>query len=129
MKKFLALMLLAGSSVAFGQFSIGISIGAPPPPRVIRVRPLAPGPGYLWVDGYWYPMNNRYVWHNGYYTRPPYEGAVWVTPRYESRQFYEGHWVAGERQFQHDHRWDRDKKYRDYDRGKGNNGNGKGNRR
>src|SRR6185295_16896425 len=81
-KLLLAAMFLAGSSL-FGQVSLGIRIGAPPAPRVVRVRPNSPGPGYSWVDGYWYPSNNRYVWHAGYYTRPPYEGAAWVGPRYK----------------------------------------------
>jgi hypothetical protein len=123
MKKLMTLMLLAGCSV-FGQFSVGISIGAPPPARVVRVRPNSPGPGYNWVEGYWYPSNNRYMWHNGYYSRPPYQGAIWVGPRYESHQYYQGYWSGGDRQFQHDHHWDKDKKNRDYDRDNHGNGNG-----
>lgn len=116
MKKLIAVMLLAGSSV-FGQVSIGIRIGPPPPPRVLRARPANPGQGYIWIDGYWYPKNrNRYAWHNGYYTRPPYRGALWVEPRYEGREFHEGYWSDSNRQFQHDHRWDRDKRNRDYQR-------------
>src|SRR3984893_2610167 len=115
MKKLLALVLLAGSSM-FGQFSVGIRIGPPPSPRVIRARPNNPGPGYTWVDGYWYPSNNRYVWHAGYYTRPPYEGAAWVGPRYEGQQFYEGYWSGNGRQVGHDHRWDKDRGNRDYNR-------------
>jgi len=129
-KLLLAAMFLAGSSL-FGQVSVGIRIGAPPAPRVVRVRPNNPGPGYSWVDGYWYPSNNRYVWHAGYYTRPPYEGAAWVSPRYEGQQFYEGYWSGNDRRYDHDHRWDRDRRNRDYNRndGKGRgNGNGNGNR-
>jgi hypothetical protein len=116
MKKLLALMLLAGSA-AFGQVSVGIRIGAPPAPRVITVRPHSPGPGYAWVDGYWYPsIKNKYVWHAGYYTRPPYEGAAWIGPRYEGQQFYAGYWSGNGRQVEHDHRWDKDRKGRDYDK-------------
>ena len=48
----LALVLLAAGS-SFAQISIGVRIGPPPPPRVIRVQPRAPGPGYIWVDGHW----------------------------------------------------------------------------
>jgi len=114
MKKLLVLILLAGTSM-FGQFNIGIRIGAPPAPRVLRSRPNSPGPGYTWVDGYWYPVNNRYVWHAGYYTRPPNVGATWVTPRYESQQYYQGYWSSGDRQIQHDHGWDHNRNSRDYD--------------
>jgi hypothetical protein len=49
----LAAILLTGSPALKAQVAVGISIGAPPPPRVLRVRPVAPGPGYIWVDGYW----------------------------------------------------------------------------
>ena len=34
--------LLACPPAAFSQVSVGIQIGAPPPPRVIAVRPLRP---------------------------------------------------------------------------------------
>ena len=124
-KLLLAAMLLGGTSV-FGQVSVGIRIGAPPAPRVLRVHPVSPGPGYSWVDGYWYPSNNRYVWHAGYYTRPPYEGAAWVSPRYEGQQFYAGYWSGNDRRYDHDHRWDRDRRNRDYNRNDNGNGNGKG---
>lgn len=135
-KTLLALMLLAGS-VAFGQISVGISIGQPPPPRVLRVQPASPGAGYMWVDGYWYPSGKRYNWHQGYWTRPPYQGAVWSGPRYDGQQYFNGYWSGGQNQqpVMHDHRWDRDRRNRDYDRddrGNGNrqkNGNGQGNGR
>ena len=87
----------------------------------------------MWIDGYWYPnARNKYIWHNGYYTRPPYQGALWIGPRYESRQYYQGYWANDNRQFGHDHRWDGDKRNRDYDRdnNKGkSNGKGNGNKR
>ena len=124
--KLLALLLLSGSAV-FGQFSIGIQIGAPPPPRVLRIRPRTPGPDFFWVEGYWYPVKKRYVWHEGYWTRPPYGGAVWVAPRHDGRQFFEGYWQAGERQIPHSHEWDRDRRNRDYDRDDRGKGKGKGN--
>src|SRR5258708_7083955 len=115
MKKLLMLAMLTGTFI-FGQVSIGVQIGPPPPPRVIHSRPHNPGPGYVWVDGYWYPVRGRYVWHDGYYTRPPYGGAAWVGPRYEGHQFFEGHWGGGGREVPHDHNWDKDKHNRDYDR-------------
>ena len=65
MKKLLAAILLT-AGLGMGQVSLGIRIGPPPAPRVVRVRPVAPGPGYFWVDGYWYPAGNRYRWHEGF---------------------------------------------------------------
>ena len=112
--KLLAVVLLAAGSV-FGQVSIGIRIGPPPPPRVVRVRPVAPGPDYVWIDGYWYADGRHWRWHNGYWTRPPYAGARWIGPRYEGQQFYNGYWEGERGRFEHDHRWDRDRD-RDFDR-------------
>jgi WXXGXW repeat (2 copies) len=118
MKKLLAALVLT-AGLGFGaQVSLGIRIGPPPSPRVLRVRPRAPGPDYFWVDGYWYPVGNRYSWHNGYWSRPPYAGSTWNGPRYEGGMFYEGYWNGDRGQFNHDHRWDRDRN-RDFGHDKG----------
>ena len=73
--KLLALTLFAAGAT-FAQFSVGIRIGAPPPVHVVKVQPRNPGPGYSFVAGYWYPVGNHYKWHEGYWTRPAYSGAV-----------------------------------------------------
>jgi len=112
--KFLAFVLLTAASVFGADLSIGIRIGAPPPPRVVRVRPVNPGPGYFWVEGYWYPNGRSYKWHDGYWTRPPYAGAVWIAPRHEGGLYYNGYWEGPRGRFDHDHRWDRDHNRRDY---------------
>lgn len=39
----------------------------PPPPEPIVV---APGPGFLWVDGAWVWFGDHWVWHHGYWHRP-----------------------------------------------------------
>jgi hypothetical protein len=114
-QKLLGLVFLAAGTV-FGQVSIGIQIGAPPPPRVLRFRPAAPAPDFLWVDGYWYPVGHRWRWHDGYWTRPPYAGARWIGPRHDGERFYDGFWEGDRGRFDHDHRWDRDHGRRDRDR-------------
>jgi hypothetical protein len=117
-RNFVGTALLAATLLtcapAFAQVSLGIRIGPPPRPRVYRV-PRSPGAGYVWVDGYWYPVGNRYVWHQGYWSYPPYQGARWIGPRYEGGQFYNGYWEGDRGRFEHDHRWDRDRD-RDRDR-------------
>ena len=117
----LALVLLAFGSVASAQLSVGIRIGPPPAPRVLRVRPRQPGPGYVWVAGYWYPVRNRYVWHAGYWTRPPYEGAHWVEPHHDGREFFAGYWEGDHGRVEHDHSSDRrgDRDYRRDDNRRG----------
>ena len=115
MKKFLFALLLSVSTLLNGQISIGVKIGAPPPPRVLRVRPASPGPDHLWIDGYWFVEGGRYRWHDGYWTRRPYEGAFWVGPRHDGAQFFNGHWDGPNGRFEHEHRWDKERG-RDFDR-------------
>src|SRR5215469_6796013 len=112
MKTLLALPLLFGG-ILCAQVSVGIEIGAPPPPRVLSVRPVAPGPGWVWVEGYWYPVGHHWRWHDGYWTRPPYAGAAWAVPHYEGGRFYEGFWQGNHGRVEHDHHWDHDRD-RDY---------------
>ena len=90
------------------QVSFSFSFGTPPPPpRVYRV-PVQPGSEYQWVDGYWYPLNGRWMWHNGYWTRPPFADSYWVAPYWEGGRYFEGYWSTPRGHFDHDHRWDRD---------------------
>src|SRR5215471_19170385 len=111
----LAMLLAAGSALnAQVSIGVGIAISAPPPPRVVVVMPASPGPDYLWVEGYWYPVGNHYRWHEGYWTRPPYEGAHWVSPRYDRERYFGGHWEGFRGRVEHDH--DRDRDFHRYDR-------------
>ena len=100
-------LLLAPAAAAHAQVSFGVRIGEPPPPRAYRVPPQ-PGPDYVWVEGYNYPQGNHYVWHDGYWTRPPYEGAYWVAPYHVNGRYFAGRWEGSRRYINHDHRWDRD---------------------
>lgn len=110
--RLLVLALVAGGTL-FGQISIGIRIGPPPPERIVRVQPRSPGVGYLWVQGYWYPVAGHYRWHDGYWSRPPYEGAYWVAPRYEGQLYQPGRWEGNRGRVEHDHHWDHDRGRRD----------------
>ena len=111
-------MLLGVGSTVDAQVTVGIRIGPPPAPRVVYVSPpRRPGPEYVWINGYWYPVENHYVWHDGYWTRVPYSGARWVGPRYVSHRYYGGYWEGERGRVEHDHHWDHDRKRRDYDRG------------
>jgi hypothetical protein len=117
-------LLIAPASTANAQINLGIRIGPPPAPRAYRV-PRSPGPGYMWVDGYYYPQGSRYSWHEGYWTRPPYENAYWVEPYYDRGRYFAGRWEGSSRNLAHDHRWDRGDQ-RDERRGPGSNGRGRG---
>jgi hypothetical protein len=110
----LVAMLLATVSAIDAQVSIGIMIGAPPPPRVVLLLPARPDPECVWVEGYWYPVGRHYKWHAGYWTRPPYEGARWVAPQHDGERFYMGYWEGDRGRIEHDHRWDDDRRNRDF---------------
>jgi len=98
--KLLALALLAGSSLFAGpRVFVGVGFGggyvvAPPPPPVVSyyAPPPAPGPGYTWISGYYYPYGGRYSWRPGYWARRPYVGASWIAPRYHGGRYYRGYW-------------------------------------
>src|ERR1700674_2996646 len=63
----------------------------PPPPPIVAHAP-APGPGYVWISGYWYPAGSRWHWRAGYWARPPYARAYWVAPHYYGGRYYAGYW-------------------------------------
>jgi hypothetical protein len=103
-------LLLIPSLPAQAQVSFGFSFGTPPPPpRTYRVMPQ-PGPDYQWVEGYWYPLNGRWLWHNGYWTRPPFPDSAWVQPYWEGGRYFEGYWSTPRGHYDHDHRWDSDRR-------------------
>ena len=118
MRRLLLASLLFTAGTLFAQISIGIRIGAPPPPRVVAVRPVAPGPEYMWVEGYWYPVGHKYRWHEGYWTRAPYAGARWIAPRHDGERWFDGYWEGDRGRMAHDHHWDKDhdRDWRDHDR-------------
>jgi WXXGXW repeat (2 copies) len=93
-----AFVALSGVLAACGGGGYGyayVSEG-PPPPVAVGVVGAAPGPGYVWVEGYHVYQGGRYVWTPGRWERPPHAGAKWVKPewRHEGKgwRFHEGHW-------------------------------------
>lgn len=119
MKSFIRTALLVailpvGGLVFGAQLSIGVRIGPPPRPRVVRVLPRRPGPEQVWIDGYWYVVKKRYTWHEGYWTLPPYAGARWVPPYHESEMFFVGYWDGDRGRFEHSHHRGRDRDRWDY---------------
>lgn len=103
---------------AAAQISIGIRIGAPPPPRVVAYRPASPGPDFIWVEGYWYPVGKHYRWHDGFWAQPPYFGARWVAPRHDGERFFEGFWDGDHGRVDREHPWtpDRERAFRERER-------------
>ena len=73
-----------------------ISVNFAPPPLPVYAQPLIPGPGYIWVPGYWAYGGGGYFWVPGTWVLPPYAGALW-TPGYwgwadDAYVFHVGYW-------------------------------------
>lgn len=64
-----------------------------PPPLRYEVRPMAPGPGYAWIGGYWSWQLGRHVWIGGRWALPP-SGRVWVPGQWH-RQDRGWRWQRG----------------------------------
>lgn len=92
---------------ASAQVNLGIYVRQAPPPIRYEARPGIPGPGYVWVDGFWEPYRNQYRWHPGYWNQPPFAGAYYVHPHYdhynEGWRLHEGYWAHEDHD---DHHWD-----------------------
>jgi hypothetical protein len=67
-----------------------------PPAPIIETRIAAPGPGYVWLPGFYAWNGAAYAWRPGRWERPIRPRAVWVPGRWvrERRGWYfvEGHW-------------------------------------
>lgn len=125
LKKIVAGAALAAAMAvpAMSQVTFGVQIGrTPPPPLRYERRPVMPGPGYVWIDGYWNWDRGRYVWVPGRWERPPYAGAYWSHGHWDRYNdgwhYYQGHWDREDHGDHYD--WDHDRSYdrdrRDYDR-------------
>ena len=88
-----ALALSACDNVTYYK---GVSFG-PPPPLVSGPAGFAPGPGWVWTDGFYVWNGNRWVWQPGRWQRPPHPGWAWRNPWYEpwrgGYRLHRGHWV------------------------------------
>src|SRR5882724_4796472 len=59
----------------------GEVVVAEPPPQpapVTEVVTIAPGSGYIWIDGCYEWVGGRWLWYRGHWARPVHPGAVWV---------------------------------------------------
>jgi hypothetical protein len=96
------LNLLAATAVLAGTILTGCGGGAyvmvpgPPAPRYGAMG-YAPGPGFVWAEGY-YDLRggSNWVWVPGGWRRPPRAGAAWVAPAWHQEgrawRFHRGYW-------------------------------------
>lgn len=76
-----AASLFIAPAPSFAQVSIGVSVTVAPPPLPVYAQPVIPGPGYLWIPGYWAWGPYGYYWVPGTWVMPPAPGLLW-TPGY-----------------------------------------------
>lgn len=93
----LATALLVGASACVylpppGALVVAAAFG-PPRPRV-EVIGVAPGPGHVWIGGFWRWDRVAYAWVPGRWALRPHPRAVWVPGRWRhhSRGWY---WIEG----------------------------------
>jgi hypothetical protein len=67
-----------------------------PPALQTDVTVVQPGPGYVWITGYWTWRNEQYQWMSGHWEMPPNSRSVWVAPTIvpqgNNYRFTEGYW-------------------------------------
>lgn len=52
--------------------------GPPERPYAVGAVGYAPGPGYVWADGFWDLRGGRWAWAPGYWTHAPRRHAYWA---------------------------------------------------
>jgi hypothetical protein len=119
--RLLALLLVTGGfALAETHISIGIGVGPGygygyAPRAVAAYRSPCPGPGYVWINGY-YDGYGR--WFEGYWAMPPYGGAYWAEPRFNSGRYSSGYWGGSPAYGRdYDRGENRRRDVRDHDRG------------
>jgi hypothetical protein len=72
-----------------------VVVTAPAPAVIVEPMTVAPGPGFVWIQGGWI-WHGRWEWEHARWARPPRPGAVWVPHRYVNRNgahvFVRGGW-------------------------------------
>jgi len=86
--------LVTATACAAPRGRLYVRVGPPAP--IIETRIAAPGPGYVWLPGFYTWNGAAYVWRPGRWERPIRPAAVWVPGHWvrERRGWYfvEGHW-------------------------------------
>jgi len=99
MRSLTAAVILAGAllaTTACAGTSGRVYIRTGPPPVRAEVVAVSPGPGYVWVPGYYRSEGGGYAWVAGRYERPPRARARWVPGHWQQDRrgwyYVEGHW-------------------------------------
>jgi hypothetical protein len=97
MKKYIigGILLLAVLGCTSMEASSQVVVRVRPAAPLTRLRPLAPSPRHIWIDGGWAYRGNGYVWTDGYWAVPR-PGMIWVGGGWRHRRdgwvWMPGHW-------------------------------------
>ena len=95
-RRFFASLALAGFLAGATAAAIPVYVKVAPPTPKVEVRVVAPGPGYVWVGGYYRWHAGAYAWVPGKWALPPHPGAVWIPGHWKSTPsgwyWRAGHW-------------------------------------
>jgi hypothetical protein len=93
MKKLFGWVVMATSMLFFAACETEVVVTRPP--EVVYVRPVAPGPDYIWIEGDWIWEGSRYHWHEGHWDhRVPdrtWRGGHWEEHK-GGYKWSKGHW-------------------------------------
>jgi len=89
--------LSAGINACIPPPPVGVAYVRRAPPAVrVEVRGVAPGPGHIWVAGYYRWDSGDYVWVPGHWEARPRARARWVEGHWRHTRhgwyWVEGHW-------------------------------------
>lgn len=87
-----ALLASMVSATSFSALAARVWVVEAPPAVVVDTVPAQPGPGYVWVGGYWQWDGARYVWVPGRWVR--HDGA-WCAGHWRHVPGSGWYWVPG----------------------------------
>ena len=65
---------------AHAQVDVDITASIAPPPLPVYSQPPIPGPGFVWIPGYWSWDGAEWYWVPGFWETPPQIGYYWTPP-------------------------------------------------
>jgi hypothetical protein len=93
-KRLIGLVFAGGLTFSAAMAEVVVRVA--PPVAVVETRGVAPGAGYVWINGYHRWDGNAYAWNAGRWEMPPRPGQRWVAHRWNHRHggyvLAEGHW-------------------------------------
>jgi hypothetical protein len=93
----LGLSTYPSSTYTYDDYGYAYYAPSRPPAPYDEYVGVAPGRGYVWVNGRWVWRGNDWTWERGRWERPPQRGYVWLhggwSPHRDRYGYYQGRWV------------------------------------